>query len=70
MTSTINVVWRGDHDCSLEFKGRIMRCALGKNGVAAEGKKVEGDGKTPSGVFPLRKTFYREDKLGLRSESN
>lgn len=30
---------------------------VGRNGFAAGGKKREGDGKTPSGIFPLMRTF-------------
>ena len=34
-----------------------MNAVLGKNGLAAPGQKREGDGKTPSGVFDLKRTF-------------
>lgn len=51
----------------LFFRGAEYRCALGKNGVAEE--KVDGDGKTPNGCFPIRKIFYRKDKLGAHSFS-
>ena len=37
------------------------RCALGRSGIAAE--KVEGDGKTPMGRFPIRRLFYRPDRV-------
>jgi L,D-peptidoglycan transpeptidase YkuD (ErfK/YbiS/YcfS/YnhG family) len=30
---------------------------VGRNGFAADGEKREGDGKTPSGIFPLTRTF-------------
>jgi L,D-peptidoglycan transpeptidase YkuD (ErfK/YbiS/YcfS/YnhG family) len=30
---------------------------IGKNGLAKPGEKREGDGKTPSGIFPLKMTF-------------
>ena len=34
---------------------------IGKNGVATPGEKREGDGKTPSGIYPLKLTFgYNE----------
>jgi L,D-peptidoglycan transpeptidase YkuD (ErfK/YbiS/YcfS/YnhG family) len=49
-------------DGILRFKGKEYRCALGKNGIAEE--KVEGDGKTPKGRFPIREVWYRKDKLG------
>jgi L,D-peptidoglycan transpeptidase YkuD (ErfK/YbiS/YcfS/YnhG family) len=38
-----------------------VRCALGKGGIARE--KREGDGATPAGVFPLRRVFYRPDRV-------
>ena len=34
---------------------------LGRNGVSA--RKREGDGATPAGKFPLRRVFYREDRV-------
>ena len=37
------------------------RCSHGKNGCTFA--KVEGDGKSPVGVFPLRRVFYRADKV-------
>jgi L,D-peptidoglycan transpeptidase YkuD (ErfK/YbiS/YcfS/YnhG family) len=49
--------------CNAVFDGRDMRCAVGKGGAAAPGAKVEGDGKTPVGVFPLRRGFYRKDRV-------
>jgi L,D-peptidoglycan transpeptidase YkuD (ErfK/YbiS/YcfS/YnhG family) len=37
------------------------RCALGHGGVKRD--KREGDGATPVGSFPLRRLFYREDRV-------
>ncbi|MEO0982958.1 MAG: L,D-transpeptidase family protein [Pseudomonadota bacterium] len=39
------------------------RCALGKGGVRTAEDKIEGDGATPLGVWPLRRVFYRPDRL-------
>jgi L,D-peptidoglycan transpeptidase YkuD (ErfK/YbiS/YcfS/YnhG family) len=36
-------------------------CVLGRNGLSAD--KHEGDGATPVGRFPLRRVFYRADRL-------
>jgi L,D-peptidoglycan transpeptidase YkuD (ErfK/YbiS/YcfS/YnhG family) len=47
----------------LEWRGKSYRCAVGKNGIAKEGEKREGDGKTPSGVFTLRGLYFRPDKV-------
>ncbi len=38
-----------------------FNAVIGKNGFAPEGEKREGDGKTPSGIYPLKMTFgYNE----------
>ena len=34
-----------------------LEAVIGKNGFAPSGKKREGDGKTPSGIFLLKRTF-------------
>jgi L,D-peptidoglycan transpeptidase YkuD (ErfK/YbiS/YcfS/YnhG family) len=57
----ITVTWTGGWSCSLSFLGQTFQCALGKNGATYE--KKEGDGKTPLGSFPLRRAFYRADKV-------
>lgn len=51
-------VWPPD---ILEWRGRRVRCALGRSGVIAD--KREGDGATPEGIFPLRRVMYRPDRL-------
>ncbi len=48
-------------DGALLFGGRAYRCTLGKTGVTED--KREGDGATPTGVFPLRRVFYRPDRV-------
>jgi len=47
----------------LQVGDRRYRCAVGKGGVAAPGTKVEGDGKTPAGTFPLRTPRFRPDRI-------
>lgn len=37
------------------------RCALGRGGVRRD--KLEGDGATPAGIFPLRALLFRPDRL-------
>ena len=37
-----------------------FRCCVGKNGFTK--KKIEGDNKTPIGIFSLDKVYYRSDK--------
>jgi L,D-peptidoglycan transpeptidase YkuD (ErfK/YbiS/YcfS/YnhG family) len=40
--------------------GVVFPCALGRTGILAD--KVEGDGGTPVGRFPLRMVYYRPDR--------
>lgn len=45
----------------LECGDTVYRCALGRGGIVAD--KVEGDGGTPVGNFPLRRVLFRPDRL-------
>jgi L,D-peptidoglycan transpeptidase YkuD (ErfK/YbiS/YcfS/YnhG family) len=36
---------------------------VGRNGFALPGEKREGDGKTPSGIFPLKMTFGYDESI-------
>lgn len=45
----------------LAWAGRDVACTLGRSGISAA--KREGDGATPAGVFPLRRVFWRADRL-------
>ncbi len=40
-----------------------MEATIGKNGFALPGEKREGDGKTPSGIFSLKRTFGYEKSV-------
>lgn len=46
---------------TLRIGGRQFPCVIGRTGVTRD--KVEGDGKTPIGTFPLRQLLYRADRL-------
>ncbi len=50
-----------DRSRRLRWAGQDVRCVLGRNGIVAA--KDEGDGGTPTGVLPLRRVFYRADRL-------
>ena len=39
-----------------------LKCCVGKNGIASY--KKEGDYTTPSGLFRLKKLYFRKDRLG------
>jgi L,D-peptidoglycan transpeptidase YkuD (ErfK/YbiS/YcfS/YnhG family) len=45
----------------LAWPGGDVRAAVGRSGVSA--RKIEGDGATPSGTFPLVSAFYRADRI-------
>jgi L,D-peptidoglycan transpeptidase YkuD (ErfK/YbiS/YcfS/YnhG family) len=45
-----------------EFK---FKCSIGKNGKTI--KKIEGDNKTPKGLFALGPLYYRKDRLSKLS---
>lgn len=38
-------------------------CALGKNGSVDAQDKTEGDAKTPLGIYPFRRLYYRSDRI-------
>ena len=40
-----------------------FKCSIGKNGVTT--RKIEGDKKTPSGIFKIEHLYYREDRITL-----
>ena len=45
---------------TLIFDDFKFRCCVGKKGITSN--KIEGDKKTPSGLFSLGKVFYRKDR--------
>lgn len=47
----------------LALSGLRLRCALGQGGVRPATEKREGDGATPAGLLPLRRVFYRADRV-------
>ena len=38
-----------------------LKCSIGKNGFTK--KKIEGDKKTPKGIFSIGKLYYRKDRI-------
>ena len=45
---------------SLLFDDFIFQCSIGKKGITK--RKVEGDKKTPIGIFSLGNLYYRKDR--------
>ena len=46
---------------SLQLDVFNFRCSIGKNGLSKS--KIEGDLKTPIGVFSLEDVYYRSDRV-------
>jgi L,D-peptidoglycan transpeptidase YkuD (ErfK/YbiS/YcfS/YnhG family) len=49
-------------DGRFDLGDRETRCALGRAGVIAAEDKREGDGKSPLGVWSLRRLLYRPER--------
>jgi L,D-peptidoglycan transpeptidase YkuD (ErfK/YbiS/YcfS/YnhG family) len=45
----------------LYFGEYKIKCAIGKRGITD--KKIEGDNKTPTGLFKFKSIFYRNDRI-------
>ena len=45
----------------LYFKEYKIKCSIGKRGITS--RKVEGDQKTPKGVFTIKSMLYRKDRI-------
>ena len=46
---------------TLQFDDFYFKCAIGKNGIT--NKKIEGDKKTPKGIFEIENIYYRKDRV-------
>ena len=46
---------------TLQIEEFHFKCAIGKNGISKY--KVEGDKKTPMGIFEVENLYYREDRI-------
>ena len=45
----------------LYFDKYKIKCAIGKRGITDE--KLEGDNKTPAGIYNFNSIFYRKDRI-------
>ena len=55
----MTILVKNKHTLQLdEFK---FRCCIGKNGSTKN--KIEGDKKTPRGIFKIEKLYFREDRI-------
>ena len=46
---------------TLQFNEFKFKCSIGLNGLTRD--KIEGDKKTPRGVFAIENLYYRNDKI-------
>ena len=46
---------------TLKFDDFYFKCSIGKNGTSLD--KLEGDKKTPKGVYSIENLYYRNDRL-------
>ena len=46
---------------TLQVDDFYFKCSIGKNGLDA--KKVEGDKKTPRGIFNIEHLYFRKDRI-------
>ena len=49
---------------TLQVSDFHFKCAIGKNSITK--KKIEGDKKTPVGLFELGDLYYRKDRIKLQ----
>ena len=55
----MTILVKNKHTLQLdEFK---FRCCIGKNG--STNNKIEGDKKTPKGIFEIEKLYFRNDRI-------
>lgn len=48
---------------TLKIDEFLFRCCVGKNGITKN--KIEGDKKTPSGIYNIENLYYRKDRIRL-----
>ena len=46
---------------TLKIDSFIFKCCIGKNGLTKN--KVEGDKKTPKGIYEIENLYFRKDKI-------
>jgi L,D-peptidoglycan transpeptidase YkuD (ErfK/YbiS/YcfS/YnhG family) len=54
------------HENQWQMALEPFNAVIGRNGFAPTGEKREGDGKTPSGVYPLKMTFGYYESIGTK----
>lgn len=57
------IVSRTEDGWQAVYGDKHWRCAVGRAGLRAASEKVEGDGASPIGRWPIRQVFYRADQM-------
>lgn len=52
---------KNSHQHSITLENEKYPCSIGRSGVVVN--KIEGDGGTPLGVFPIKQIYYRPDRI-------
>lgn len=55
--------FRASSDGIFSGENITFRCAIGRGGMTEAADKREGDGASPIGRWPLRRVFFRADKI-------
>ncbi len=63
MSSYYHANFRANESSVISWKDKSYRCSLGKKGLILANLKREGDNKSPIGEWPIRRVFYRPDRL-------
>jgi len=66
---TIWTVSKDSDGYRLNAVAHSIPCLVGKAGLIAESDKREGDMATPVGDWPLRRVYYRPDRVALPATS-
>lgn len=62
----MNLLIASSHGRLVRLSGddaQTFTCAIGKGGMVAANDKREGDGASPIGRWPIRRVYYRPDRL-------
>jgi len=62
---TVWTVSRDDDRVRLKAGDQVVPCLIGRGGFVAARDKREGDMATPLGDWPLRRVYYRPDRVAL-----
>ena len=59
----MSVIFSATSDGRFFGAGLAFQCAVGKAGIVPAEDKREGDHASPAGVWPMRRVYYRSDRV-------